>query len=275
VRKRINLYGTSRRGHLIPSGNVVNTVPMPVVTIGPRQQLSYDNVLQSLFGQSIGVFGPIRFQTTGTLVQLAANSDSATGYRSNLDFMNPGAAVANVTATIRRGDGTHLSNGTFSVGPNGLVQKKIDDGGTFPGVAGTTDTNLWMEFTSDQPILVFASVINNGSGDPFAVEMSPEPAVATIAPVTSFSVSTNPTMGFPVTFSDTSRNSPLYGFWAFGDGQYFQGSYSPGSVVVHTYASAGTYHAALFVVNAGGSNTLFTDVVVATPTGGNPNPGYP
>jgi PKD repeat protein len=284
---------------------------MPVVTIGPRQQLSYDNVLQSLFGQSIGVFGPIRFQTTGTLlvssgvnnvngcgngsrsgqglpgmdarqalkagtlVQLAASSDAATGYRSNLDFMNPGAAFANVTATIRRGDGTHLSNGTFSVGPNGLVQKKIDDAGTFPGVAGTTDTNLWMEFTSDQPVLVFASVINNGSGDPFAVEMSPEPAVATIAPVASFSVSTNPTMGFPVTFSDTSRNSPLYGFWSFGDGQYSQGPYSPGSAVVHTYSSAGTYHAALFVVNAGGSNTIFTNIVVSTPTGGNPNPGYP
>ncbi|HEX7672033.1 MAG TPA: hypothetical protein VF395_20700, partial [Polyangiaceae bacterium] len=38
------------------SGNALNTVQMPVVTIGPRQQLSYDNALQSLFNQSIGAF---------------------------------------------------------------------------------------------------------------------------------------------------------------------------------------------------------------------------
>ena len=194
------------------AGNVLNTVQMPVVTLAPRQQAAFDNVLQGLFGQSIGVFGPIRFESAGTLivsssvnnvngcgngstsgqwlpgidtgqalragtlVQLAASADTAAGYRSNIDFMNPGAAAANVTATIHKGDGTQLSSATISVGPNGLVQKAIDDGGAFPGVSGTTDANLWMEFTSDQPILVFASVINNGSGDPFAIVMTAEPS---------------------------------------------------------------------------------------------------
>ena len=279
------------------SGNVLNTIQMPVVTIGPRQQLSYDNALQSLFGQSLGVFGPIRFQSAGsllvssgvnnvngcgngsrsgqglpgmdagralkagTLVQLAASADSATGYRSNLDFMNPGATTANVTVTIRRGDGTHLSNGTLSVGPNGLVQRRIDDSAAFPGVAGTTDTNLWMEFTSDQPVLVFASVINNGSGDPFAVEMTPEPSVAPVgppAPVASYTVSSNPMMGVAVTFTDTSANSPATRFWAFGDGTYAPAS----SVVRHTYNTPGTFRSALFVVNAGGSDTMEADIVV-------------
>ena len=51
-------------------GNVLDTVQMPVVTIGPRQQLTYDNVLQSLFAQSIGVFGPIRLETTGDAARL-------------------------------------------------------------------------------------------------------------------------------------------------------------------------------------------------------------
>jgi hypothetical protein len=281
------------------SGNVVNTVQMPVVTIGPRQQLSYDNVLQSLFGQSLGVFGPIRFQTSGsllvssgvnningcgngsrsgqglpgidvgqalksgTLVQLAASADPATGYRSNLDFMNPGSAAANVSATIRKGDGTFLSKGTFSVGPNGLVQRRIDDAGTFPGVAGTTDTNLFVEFTSDSPLLVFASVINNGSGDPFSVEMTADPAPTPIAPVASFTVSGNAMSSLPVTFTDTSKNAPLYGFWSFGDGTYSTGAYEGASnSVQHTYDTAGTYHAALFVVNAGGANVMYTDVVV-------------
>jgi len=290
------------------SGNVVSTVPMAAVTIGPRQQLSYDNVLQSLFGQSIGTFGPIRFQTTGTLlvssgvnnvnacgtagsrsgqalpgidagqalkagtlVQLAASTDPATGYRSNLDFMNPGATAANVAVTIRRGDGTHLSNGTFSVGPNGLVQKRIDDGGTFPGVAGTTDTNLWMEFTSDQPLLVFASVINNGSGDPFAVMMTSEPSAAPagpLEPVANFTVSGNPMTGLSVTFTDTSTNSPVYRFWTFGDGTY---DTSGASVVHHIYNAAQTFKAGLVVSNAGGSTTMLTDIDVQSNM---PLPGY-
>jgi PKD repeat protein len=197
----------------------------------------------------------------GTLVQLAASADPATGYRSNLDFMNPGATAANVTVTIRRGDGTHLSNGTLSVGPNGLVQRRIDDGAAFPGVAGTTDTNLWMEFTSDQPLLVFASVINNGSGDPFAVEMTPEPSVgpvAPVAPVASYTVSDGPMMGVAVTFTDTSANSPANRFWAFGDGTYAPAS----SVVHHTYNTSGTFKSALFVVNAGGSDMMQADIVV-------------
>jgi PKD repeat protein len=288
-------------------GNVVNTVQMPVVTIGPRQQLSYDNVLQSLFGQSIGVFGPIRFRTTGTLlvasgvnnvnacgtagsrsgqglsgidvgqalktgtlVQLAASADPATGYRSNLDFMNPGATAASVTATIRRGDGTHLSSGTFSVGPNGLVQKRIDDSGAFPGVAGTTDTNLWMEFASDQPILVFASVINNGSGDPFAVMMTSEPSAAPAAPlepVASFTVSGTLMTGFSVTFTDTSTNSPAYRFWSFGDGTY---DTSGARVVNHMYDTARSFKAGLVVSNVGGSSTMLTDIDVQPYT----IPGY-
>ena len=278
-------------------GNVLNTVQMPIVTIGPREQLAYDNVLHSLFGQSIGVFGPISFQTSdtllvssgvnnvngcgngsvsgqwlpgidtsaalkaGTLVQLAASASGSTGYRSNLDFMNPGATTANVTVKIRKGDGTQLSSGTISVGANGLVQKAIDDGGAFPGVAGTTDTNLWAEFTSDQSVLVFASVINNASGDPFAIVMTAEPNVSSPAPVASYTVSASPATGQPVTFTDTSSGSPVNRFWAFGDGAV---DTPTTAATAHTYSASGTYHTALFVDNASGSNSTTKDVVVAT-----------
>jgi PKD repeat protein len=279
------------------AGNVLNTVQMPVVTIAPRQQLAYDNVLQGLFGQSTGVFGPIRFQSTGslvvssgvnnvngcgngstsgqwlpgidtrqalkagTLVQLAASADALTGYRSNLDFMNPGPTAANVTSTIRRGDGTRLSSATISVGANGLVQRAIDDGSVFPGVLGTTDTNLWMEFTSDQPVFVFASVINNASGDPFAIVMTAEPSPGSGAPVASYAVSASPASGQPATFTDTSSGSPANRFWAFGDGAF---DATGSSVVLHTYAVPGTYKSALFIDNAGGSSAALKDVVVTS-----------
>ena len=108
-------------------------------------------------------------------MQLAASASGATGYRSNVDFMNPGGTTAHVSVKVRRGDGSQLSSGTFAVEPNGLLQRAIDDASAFPGVAGATDTNLWLEFTSDEPVVAFASVINNASGDPFAVVMNAEP----------------------------------------------------------------------------------------------------
>ena len=274
------------------------TFTAPLRTIPARAQQSFDNIVGTLFGRTLddGSFGPIRFQTSGaivvsssvnnynacgngavsgqwlpgidvgqalragTLVQLAASADVATGYRSNLDFMNPGADDATVTVNIRKGDGTQLSSGTISVGPNGLVLRPIDDGGVFPGVAGTTDTNLWLEFTSDQPILAFSSVINNASGDPFAIVMTAEPATGAGAPVASYTVSANPATGQPVTFTDTSTNSPVNRFWVFGDGAVN----APGSSVVqHTYGAAGTYKSALLVDNASGPGSAVKDVVVA------------
>ena len=112
---------------------------------------------------------------TGTLVQLAASVDLAAGYRTNVVFTNPGSSDANVRregaprrrdAGLRRGD------------PDPRPERIHADrqlGPAFSGVAGTNDTNLWLEFTSDQPVLSFASVINNASGDPFAIVMTAEP----------------------------------------------------------------------------------------------------
>src|SRR6185369_3206183 len=97
----------------------------PAVTIPPRVQVAYDNVLQSLFGLGKGHFGPIRFQTSaplvvsssvnnldaatalgaGTLVHLAASASATEGYRTNLDFVNVGDGPATVAVKIHKGDG--------------------------------------------------------------------------------------------------------------------------------------------------------------------------
>src|ERR1039457_2921677 len=46
-----------------------------------------------------------------------------------------------------------LSTGTIGpLTPNGFSQVALD-GSVFPGVAGTTNTNLWVDFTSNQPVL--------------------------------------------------------------------------------------------------------------------------
>jgi plastocyanin len=187
-----------------------------------RTQVAYDNILASLFGRALGQasFGPIRFQSTGTIIvssgvnnvnacgsgavsgqwlpglddsqatkagilfQLAVSGTSTTGYRTNVVFVYPASSgTATVTAKLRRGDGSLLSQGVFGpLGPSGFTQVAVNDG-SFPGVGSTTDTNLWLEFTSDQPVLSFASVVNNGSGDPYAIVARADAQVPAVTPI--------------------------------------------------------------------------------------------
>jgi hypothetical protein len=99
--------------------------------------------------------------------QLAVSSSTGTGYRTNLVFVNPSAGVATPIVKVRRGNGALLSTRTIGpLQPNGFSQLGLE---TFPGLGGTTDTNLWLEFTSDQPVMAYATIIHNVSGDPFAV----------------------------------------------------------------------------------------------------------
>ena len=191
------------------------TFPASPFPIQARSQVAFDNILQSLFGKTLsqGAYGPIRFDATGPILvaanvnnvnacgagavsgqwlpaipvsqalsagvigQLAVSSNTGSGYRTNLVFMNPGSAAATVTVKVRQG-GSLLSTGT--IGPltaNGFSQVALDSG-VFPGVAGTTNTNLWLEFSSDQPVLAYATMINNASGDPFAVVASSDTPTA-------------------------------------------------------------------------------------------------
>ena len=276
------------------NGQTVAAPAPGFVTVPARGQVAFDNVLATLFLQAKGVFGPIRFETTapiivsssvnnvnacgngatsgqwlpgidvgqalkaGTLVQLAASADGASGYRSNVVFMNPGSATANVTTKLRKGDGTLVAAVTLDP----LLVNGFKQIGTLsawlPSPNTITDTNLWLEFTSDQAVLAFASVINNGSGDPFAIVMTAEPSVSAPAPVASYTVSASPTTGQPVTFTDTSTNAPTTQLWAFGDGS----TATSGATVQHTYSAAGTYKTTHFVSNAGGTSAAVKDVVV-------------
>jgi streptogramin lyase len=186
------------------------TLPASPFQIDARNQASFDNILQSLFGKTLsqGAYGPIRFDATGPILvasnvnnvnacgmgavsgqwlpgiaasqalkagvigQLAVSASTTSGYRTNLVFMNPGNAAATATVKVRQGGGALLSTGTIGPLPaNGFSQVALDST-LFPGVAGTTDTDLWLEFTSDQPMLAYATMINNASGDPFAVVAS-------------------------------------------------------------------------------------------------------
>ena len=284
------------------AGISADTITTGAVTIPARGQVAFDNILATLFGQPRGVSGPIRFQTNapisvssatnnvngcnhtgavqgqwipgidvadavtqGTLLQLAASTDLVSGYRTNVVFFNPSdVATAAVSANLRRGDGTLVSGASFSLGNGPAGFKQINRFSTdFAPPVSLSDTNLFLEFTSDQPVLCFASVINNVSGDPFALTAVSEPAAPAPAPVASFTVPANPTAGQPVTFTSTATNGPTSFMWSFGDGSAPVTTAS--AATDHTFASSTadkTYTVVHFASSAAGASGTSQDVVV-------------
>jgi len=284
------------------AGLAAATVTQGSFTVPARGQVAFDDIIGVFFGQPRGSFGPVRFQTSaplvvssgtnnengcgngsvsgqwipgldtrlaaqaGVLVQRGTSTDPATGYRSNVVFVNPSDSVAvSVTGTLRRGDGSLLALAYFQLGPNGF--KQINNFRTdFAPAVSTTDTNLWLEFASDHPVIAYASIINNASGDPFAVVAAAPPPGAASATI-GYQPS-SPAVDTAVTFSAVATNSPSSLSWTWGDGTPTETG--PDLTRQHTYAAAGTYRVILTVTNDSGGSTLATDVVVG---GGGTPPG--
>ena len=274
------------------AGITAATVTEGSILVPARGQVAFDNIISGLFGQPYGAFGPIRFQSpapvvissatsnyngcgnasvsgqwipgldlsraapAGELVQLSTSTDIGSGYRTNVVFFYPGDQAATVTATLRRGDGSFLASAVLKLDPNGWRQ--FNNFKDFVPAVSTTDTNLWLEFTSDQPVLAYASVINNASGDPFAVVAVPPPAASPLATV-SYQPS-GPTAGDSVSFAAASPNNPLTYTWDWGDGTSGTG----GPTQSHAYAAMGTFRVILTVTNDSGGSTVATDVVVTS-----------
>ncbi|KAA0255584.1 MAG: PKD domain-containing protein [Acidobacteria bacterium] len=277
------------------------------IQIAGPLQLGIDNIVQQLFGRTLadGAYGPIRFLTDGPLLiaasvnnvnacgtgmvsgqwlpamaagaasqaltagvigQLAVSTNGSTGYRTNLVFMNPGSVAATATVVVRRGSGGAI--GTKTIGPlaaNGFTQVALDE---FPGVAVSTDTNLWLEFSSDRPVFAYATIIHNGSGDPFAVMATSDTPTAG-APVAAFTFApTNPTAGEVVTFSNQSTGATSYA-WSFGDG-----TTSTATSPSKTYGAAGNYVVNLRAFNTYGSHDVSKTIAVSPPSGSPPTASF-
>ncbi len=286
------------------AGITAATISQGNFTVPARGQIAFDDIIGGFFNQPRGSFGPVRFQTSaplvvssgtnnengcgsgavsgqwipgldtrlattaGALVQLGTSTDPATGYRSNVVFVNPSDVVtADVTATLRRGDGSFLALALFPLGPNGF--KQINNFRTdFSPAVSTTDTNLWLEYSSDNPVFAYASVINNASGDPFAVVAASPPSGAASATISYDPAS--PPVDTPVSFTAVAANGPTSLSWTWGDGSPTETG--PDLTRQHTYAVAGIYRVVLTVTNDSGGSTVARDVDVGG--GGSPPPHY-
>jgi len=185
----------------LPAGNGNNSGVAPVtLTIPKRSMKVYDDAVQSMFGGgpalgairltsdddfvasqriyqdarsgpqagTLGQFVPgldiSGAKTKGVMLQLKAGAASLGNFRTNWGGANPNNAVA--TGTMKLYDKNNAVVGTKSVtlqpfgvlAPSSIV-------GTFDNTAADL-TDAWISFTSDQPIFLYGSVVDNGSVDP-------------------------------------------------------------------------------------------------------------
>jgi len=114
---------------------------------------------------TLGQFGPgtppSDARMKGALLQLKAGGS----FHTNIGVVNPNGVAANVTWTLYDKNSALVSSGTTpftpfqALAPTNLAGKFFAD----PKTADLTDA--WLSFSSDQPILAYASVIDNGTTD--------------------------------------------------------------------------------------------------------------
>ncbi|HHQ47368.1 MAG TPA: hypothetical protein ENK19_00610 [Acidobacteria bacterium] len=132
---------------------------------------TYNETSSGTYGQYIpGVTGGDAVTPTHPvrLVQLEQSSGDATGFRTNLGLVNTTAAAVDVTIALHGWDGTGL--GTVPVTLKPYEFRQIDR--IFRSVTSSPVTNGYAVVTtstSDGKVLVYASVIDNASGDPICI----------------------------------------------------------------------------------------------------------
>lgn len=209
----------------LPIGNSDNTNVVPkTITVEKRSMSIYDDVVQSLFGGgaalgairltsdddfvatqrifadesdtpkngTLGQFVPGLEVTTairkGVLVQLKQSSGGGKGtFRTNMGAVNPNAVPAVVTFKLHDRNNVLARSTPLTLQPFGVLGPS-NIGGFF-GSPSADLSNAWISYDSDQPIFVYASVLDNGSEDPTFIPASPDTGVEpVVAPITTVTI---------------------------------------------------------------------------------------
>ena len=203
-------------GH--PDNSGVTTKPL---VIPKRSQVIFDDAVQSMFGGgpalgairltsdddfvatqriyadklaarqagTLGQFVPgldvTLAKRKGVVIQLKSGPDTLgafpTSWRTNWGAVNPNATIANVKLKLHDKDSaTAGSEKTIVLQPFGVLSP-TEVGGFF-GNAGSNLSDSWISYDSDQPILVWGSIVDNGSEDPTFATAFEDTGVAPPAP---------------------------------------------------------------------------------------------
>jgi hypothetical protein len=192
----------------LPVGNNDNSdrfdgrTPPVVLTIPKRQEAVFNDAVAAIF-HTTGL-GAIHFSSTspilvtcriyaqtpaGTLGQGFNGPDAETvsprgvllqlrsdaSFRTNIGAVNLQGTVANVTWSLYDRNNALISKRLVAMPPYAVVGPTSISAGFFFDAAGADLSEAWVAFSSDAPVAVYASVVDNATTDPtyFAAQTDP------------------------------------------------------------------------------------------------------
>ena len=102
---------------------------------------------------------------------------SSSGFRTNIGFFNPGSSDATVRLELRDSGGALIGQQTINLAAQSQQQHSL--GTFFPAADLASATNMTLSFDSSAPVLAYAAVNDNVSGDSMLVPAQPDAGVAT------------------------------------------------------------------------------------------------
>jgi plastocyanin len=198
----------------IAAGNVADAaVVTKTITVGKRTMAVYDDVVQSLFGGGAAL-GAVRLTSdddfiasqriyadlrsaaqAGTLGQFVPPVDATSGlkkgvlmglksgnsalgaFRTNWGGVNPNTSAANITFRLYDKQNVLAVTKTLVLQP-GAVLAPVNIVSFFDNTARDL-SDCWFTFNSDQPVIFYASVVDNGSTDPTFVPAAIDTGIGT------------------------------------------------------------------------------------------------
>ncbi|MGZ7030583.1 MAG: CHRD domain-containing protein [Thermoanaerobaculia bacterium] len=128
-------------------------------------------------GQFVTAFPNSQALRRGVIAQLAHQTDTTSGFRTNVGFFNPSPASIDVRLELRTDDGTLLGTNTIVVPAYSQQQNGINV--YFPGVDFTSRPNLTLSFDASAPLFAYGSLNDNVSADSVFIGAQQDVGVAT------------------------------------------------------------------------------------------------
>ena len=129
-------------------------------------------------GQDLPPLEPTAAKKNGVLLQLKVTSGNCTqagamSFRTNLGIVNPGTTAAKVTFRLYDKENALVAVGEeMTIAPRGVIAPTSLVSGRFFHTPGVDLSEAWVSFQSDQPLLAYASLVDNCSNDPTYIAMA-------------------------------------------------------------------------------------------------------
>lgn len=130
----------------------------------------YATVANGTTGQFVQGVDATAALTRGVILQMKSTGTSAVGtFRTNIGFVNIGAGAATIALRLHDKNNAVVSTQSISL-PAGGALSPVN---YFASATGDF-SDAWASFESNQPLIAYGSVVDNGTTDPTFIAASPD-----------------------------------------------------------------------------------------------------